>query len=70
MGLSVLVAFPVLLRCVETPVIAWLVAEGVSYIGGAVVYAFSPKRPYIHTIFHFLVLCGTICHILAVWYAL
>lgn len=70
MGLSVLVIFPVFMRCVSSEAIFWLLAEGVAYIGGAVVYAFSHNRPYIHTVFHVCVLAGSAAHLAAVWWVL
>jgi len=66
MGLSVLVAFKPLLACVSTAAVVWIVAEGVSYITGAVFYSLHHHR-YMHTVFHFFVLLGSICHIIAVW---
>ena len=39
---------------------------GVSYITGAVFYSFHKKR-YMHSVFHFFVLAGSLCHIIAVW---
>lgn len=67
MGLSILVAFRPLMACVEPSTIGWLVAEGVCYVTGAVIFAFSHNRPYVHSVFHFFVLAGSICHLLAVW---
>jgi len=66
MGLSVLVAFKPLLHCVSTNAVAWIIAEGVAYITGAVFYSLR-KKPYMHTVFHFFVLLGSLCHIIAVW---
>ena len=66
MGLSVLVAFKPLIDTVSTAAFIWIVAEGVSYITGAVFYSFH-KRRYMHSVFHFFVLAGSICHIVAVW---
>ena len=66
MGLSVLVAFGPLVRSVSTASVAWLIAEGVAYITGAVFYCLN-KRKYMHTVFHFFVLTGSVCHIIAVW---
>ena len=66
MGLSVLVAFKPLFDSVPTAAVIWIVAEGVSYITGAVFYSLR-RRPYMHTVFHFFVLLGSICHIIAVW---
>lgn len=66
MGLSVLVAFKPLIDCVSTVAVAWIIAEGVCYITGALFYSLNKKR-YMHTIFHFFVLAGSVCHIIAVW---
>ena len=65
MGLSVLVAFKPLIDCVSTATVAWIIAEGVFYITGAVFYSFN-KRCYMHSVFHFFVLAGSLCHITAV----
>ena len=66
MGLSVLVAFKPLLDSVSQAAVIWLIAEGVSYITGAVFYSFN-KTKYMHSVFHFFVLAGSVCHIIAVW---
>ena len=66
MGLSVLVAFGPLIRAVSTSAVIWIIAEGVAYITGAVFYSFNKTR-YMHTVFHFCVLLGSIFHIIAVW---
>ena len=66
MGLSVLVAFGPLIHAVSTSAVVWLVAEGVAYITGAVFYTLHRRR-YMHTVFHFFVLLGSICHIICVW---
>ena len=63
---SVLVAFGPLSRSVSGISMAWLIAEGVSYITGALFYSIN-KRRFMHTVFHFFVLLGSLCHILAVW---
>ena len=66
MGLSVLVAFKPLVDTVSTAAFVWIVAEGVSYITGAVFYSLN-KTKYMHSVFHFFVLAGSVCHIIAVW---
>ncbi len=66
MGLSVLVAFKPLIDSVSTAAVIWIIAEGVAYITGAVFYSLNKKR-YMHSVFHFFVLAGSICHIIAVW---
>ena len=66
MGLSVLVGFKPLLETVSTSAVWWIVAEGVCYITGAMFYSLN-RRKYMHSVFHFFVLAGSICHIVAVW---
>ena len=66
MGLSVLVAFKPLMDSVSTAAVVWLIAEGVCYITGAVFYSLNKKK-YMHSVFHFFALAGSVCHIIAVW---
>ena len=66
MGLSVLVAFKPLLDSVSAAAVSWIIAEGVCYITGAVFYSLN-KTKYMHSVFHFFVLAGSVCHIIAVW---
>lgn len=66
MGLSVLIAFKPLVDCVSTAAVIWIIAEGVCYITGAVFYSLNKIR-YMHSVFHFFVLAGSVCHIIAVW---
>ncbi len=66
MGLSVLAAFGPLMRTVSTAAVAWIIAEGVCYITGAVFYSMNHRR-YMHSVFHFFVLAGSVCHIVAVF---
>jgi channel protein (hemolysin III family) len=66
MGLSVLVAFKPLIDSVSPATVIWIIAEGVCYITGAVFYSINKKK-YMHSVFHFFVLAGSVCHIIAVW---
>lgn len=66
MGLSVLVAFKPLVATVSLATIAWIVGEGVCYITGAAFYSLN-KRRFMHSVFHFFVLAGSVCHIMAIW---
>ena len=66
MGLSVLVAFKPLIDSVSSAAVAWIIAEDVMYITGALFYSLNRRR-YMHSVFHFFVLLGSICHIVAVW---
>ena len=69
MGLSILVAFKPLYDSVGLKVVLFIIAEGVSYIIGAVFYGFK-KIKYMHSVFHVFVVLGDVCHMLAVWYVI
>ncbi|MBR2637503.1 MAG: hemolysin III family protein [Bacteroidaceae bacterium] len=66
MGLVILVAIKHFYERVDGWVFFLVLAEGVSYITGAVLYSFH-KVKYIHSVFHFFVLLGDVCHMVAVW---
>lgn len=68
MGLSILVAFKPLLESAGRVAVAWIIAEGVCYITGALFY--SLRKRFMHAVFHFFVLAGSICHIIAIWQSL
>ena len=65
MGLTIVVAMKQFYNAVPLSAFLWVVGEGVAYITGAVFYSFH-KVKYIHTVFHFFVLLGTLCHMMAV----
>ena len=69
MGLVVCVAFKPLfdtLHSMNALVVLWyIIAGGVSYIVGALLYSFK-KIPYVHSVFHLFVIGGTVFHVLAI----
>ena len=65
-ALRQLVAFKPLIDSVSTAAVVWIIAEGVCYITGALFYSLH-KKPFMHSVFHFFVLAGSVCHIIAVW---
>jgi hemolysin III len=66
MGLSILVAIKPFYESVGLKVVVLIVAEGISYIIGAVFYSFK-KIKYMHSVFHVFVVLGDVFHMLAVW---
>ena len=66
MGLSILGAFKPFHDSVGLTIVLWVVAEGVSYIVGAVLYGFKKMR-YMHSVFHAFVLLGDVCHMIAMY---
>ncbi|MBE6307433.1 MAG: hemolysin III family protein [Bacteroidaceae bacterium] len=65
MGLTILVAFKPFYESVGMGVVSWVIAEGICYITGAVLYSIHKVR-YMHTFFHIMVIAGDICHMIAV----
>ena len=66
MGLTILVAFKPFYECCGLEIVLWVIAEGIAYIVGAVLYSFK-SIPYIHSVFHVFVILGDICHMIATW---
>jgi hemolysin III len=67
MGWTAVVAAVPLVHAFPASALEWLVAGGLLYSGGAVVYATRRPNPYprvfgFHEIFHLLVLAGSIAH--------
>ena len=50
--------------------LGWLVAGGLFYTAGAVVFLFDNKVRFAHSVWHLFVLAGSTCHFFAVlWHA-
>jgi hemolysin III len=65
MGWVAIVAAAPLVERMSTSGLAWLVAGGVSYTAGAVVYLFDSKLRYAHFVWHLFVIGGSTCHFFA-----
>lgn len=61
MGWIIIFFMKALLRNINTPALVMLVAGGISYTAGVIFYAMD-RVPYMHTIWHFFVLGGSVCH--------
>lgn len=68
MGWLVLVAAKPLVAHVSASGLRWLLAGGVTYTVGIVFYA-TRRVPYSHAVWHLFVIAGSVCHYLAVIYA-
>jgi len=67
--LALLCAGP-LVHAMPAAGLAWLLAGGIAYTAGAVVFLFDSKVPYLHFVWHLFVLAGTACHFFAaLWYS-
>lgn len=70
MGWVAVVAAVPLLQQLSTAGLVWLVAGGLSYTAGAVVFIFDERLPYGHFVWHLFVLGGSVCHFFAaLWHS-
>jgi hemolysin III len=67
---AVVAAVPLAQRMSGTG-LAWLVAGGVAYTVGAVLFLFDSRRRYVHFVWHLFVVAGSACHVCAaLWHAM
>ncbi len=69
MGWLVIFAFKPMIDNLNSVSLWFLLAGGIAYTVGAVLYSMS-RLPYNHAIFHVFVLIGTTCHFFAVYQSL
>ncbi len=60
MGWCIVIALGPTLETVALPALLWILAGGISYTVGAVLYGLGKKRRYMHSIFHLFVLLGSV----------
>ena len=71
MGWVALVAAAPLIERMSGPGLTWLVAGGLSYTAGAVVFLFDSKVRYAHFVWHLFVMGGSTCHFCAaLWHSI
>ncbi|WP_417886077.1 PAQR family membrane homeostasis protein TrhA [Zunongwangia sp.] len=67
MGWIIILAIKPLLENLSSEGLIWLLAGGISYTVGALLFSLN-KLKYNHAIFHVFVLIGTFCHFCAVYF--
>ena len=74
MGWACLFVFPLLLKVLPKPAFLWLLAGGILYTAGGVLYAlklkgFNSLHKYFgsHEIFHLFVMAGSFCHFIVMY---
>ncbi len=60
LGWSIVFAASPAMRAIPTPGVILLVAGGVAYTLGAVLYGLGKRIPYMHAVFHLFVIAGTV----------
>ena len=67
MGWMMVFAIKPLIAALSSQGLAWLAAGGIAYTVGALLYSIK-KMPFDHAAFHLLVLAGSACHFVAVYF--
>ena len=67
MGWVIIFEFSPLMRAIDIKGIYLLVTGGIAYTVGAVIYGIGSKVKYMHSIWHFFVLAGTILHFFTIY---
>lgn len=67
MGWMILLAYPQLTAALPSGGLHLLIAGGIAYTIGAVLYGIGSKKKYFHSIFHFFCLIGSALHFFSVY---
>lgn len=67
MGWAVIFAFKPLCESLSMPGLIFLVLGGLSYTVGAIFYGLGKKKRYMHSVFHFFVLAGSILQFFSIF---
>lgn len=67
MGWSILIALRPTLETVPLPSLGWILAGGVVYTLGAVLYGLGKRKRWMHAAFHVFVLMGTVLQFLGIY---
>ncbi len=68
MGWCVILAVDVFVNAVAFPGVLLLLAGGIAYTVGAVLYGVGKKKRYMHSVFHLFVLLGSVLQFFAIWW--
>lgn len=59
-GWCIVLAAPIAIRALPLAGLLWLLAGGIAYTVGAVLYGLGKKHRYMHSLFHFFVVAGSL----------
>ena len=68
MGWMIIFAFKPLAAALGTPGTILLVLGGLAYTIGAIFYGMGKKKKYMHSVFHFFVLAGSILQFFSIFF--
>lgn len=66
MGWAIIFFIPQTLAVMSAPGFAWLLAGGITYTIGAVLYGIGSKIPWFHSVFHIFVVAGSFLQFLSI----
>ena len=66
MGWFIVLALRQILEVLGPVGFGWILAGGISYTVGAILYGIGAKRRYFHSVFHVFVVVGTVCQAIGV----
>ena len=67
LGWCIIFAAPVARRAIPLPGQLWLLAGGVAYTVGAILYGVGRKVRYMHAVFHLFVILGSLLQFLCIY---
>lgn len=67
LGWVIIFFLPATIRLIGMQGLLWLLAGGISYTVGAVLYAIGAKRPWFHSAFHVFVIAGSFLQFIAIY---
>ena len=68
MGWSILIAAKTAIEAIPLPGLLWLLFGGISYTVGAIFYGMGKKHKYVHSVFHFFVLLGSLMQFVCIFF--
>ena len=68
MGWCILIAGKVALEAISFAGLMWLLAGGIAYTIGAVIYVIGKKKRYMHSVFHIFCLIGSILQFVCIFF--
>ncbi|MBR6530283.1 MAG: hemolysin III family protein [Clostridia bacterium] len=66
MGWAIVFALKSVLATVEAAGFWWLLAGGIAYTIGAVLYGIGARKKWFHSVFHIFVVIGSVCHFVTI----
>ena len=67
LGWCIVFAAPVAIRAIPTPGLIWLLAGGIAYTVGAILYGIGVHKRYMHAVFHLFVILGSLLQFVCIF---